>query len=171
MKRADFISLFLGLSLCLGAAAGLAESPPPGPRMGRGGPGPHGPGPQGRGLPFLIEALELDEDQQTRIKAIHRETRKKQIQKEADIGTAAVDLQALMDEDQPDRKKIHAQIKKIANFRAELEILEVDQRLDVQQVLTPEQLEKFRKQPMRRHRQRHREPGACPWCPAKPGPK
>ena len=59
-----------------------------------------------------------------------------------------------MDEDQPDRKKIHPQVEKIAVLEAGMRILEIDQRLDIQELLTPEQLKKFKKLHMRRHMRR-----------------
>ena len=148
MKKTYLIPLILLGSICLAVVA--AQTQPRHDRQDRpkhhDRPGPHGA--------ERFEALDLSETQQEQIKTIHRETAKKKAQKKADIRIAHIDLEALMDEGQTDRKKIHTQIKKIATLRADMKILQVDQRLDIQKLLNPEQRERFKK--MGKHRRHMR---------------
>ena len=153
MKKTYLIPLILLGAICL--ATVVAQTQPRPERherpMRHSPPGPHGP--------KLFEALELSAEQQDQIKAIHRETAKKKAQKKADIRIARVDLETLMDQEQPDRKKIHNQIKEIATLRAQMKILQVDQHLDIQQILGPEQRGRFKEINMNRRREHHpREP-------------
>ena len=110
-----------------------------------------GPRPRGKAMQrgprtdMMFEVLELDEQQRKAIKTLRREAGKKKAQKRADIVIARLDLQELMEEDEPKRDKIHAQIKKIAALGADMRILDVDQRLEVRNLLTPEQRQHFEK--------------------------
>ena len=153
MKKTYLIPLILIGAICLAVVTAQTQQRPERHErpMRHGPPRPHGA--------QLFEALELSAEQQDQIKAIHRETTKKKAQKKADIRIARVDLEALMDQEQPDRKKIHDQIKEIATLRAQMKILQVDQQLDIQQALGPEQRERFKEMSMNRHREHHpREP-------------
>ena len=149
MKKTYLIPLLLIGSICLAVVAAQTQPRPERPErpMRHAPPSPHGP--------QLFEALELSAEQRDQIKAIHRETAKKKARKKADIRIARVDLEALMDQEQADRKKIHKQIKEIAALRAQMKILQVDQDLDIQQTLGPEQRKRFKKMNLKRHREHH----------------
>ena len=153
MKKTYLIPLLLIGAICLAVVAAQTQPRPERPErpMRHAPPSPHGP--------QLFEALELSAEQRDQIKAIHRETAKKKARKKADIRIARLDLEALMDQEKPDRKKIHDQIKEIAALRAQMKILQVDQHLEIQQTLGPEQRERFKKMNLKRHREPHpREP-------------
>ena len=89
--------------------------------------------------------LDLSEEQRKQIKSVRREAARKHIQQQADVRLAHLDLQALMEAEEPDRKEIHAQLKKIAKLQGDMRITQVDQRLDIRELLTPDQRQKAKK--------------------------
>ena len=114
-------------------------------------------GHRGPNMAMMFEGLKLDEDQRAAIETIRIETGKKKARKRADIEVARLELQAMMGADEPERKKIHAQIEKIAGLEAQMRILEVDQQLDIRKLLTAEQRRRFEHMHMRmKHRQEDR---------------
>ena len=111
--------------------------------------------------------LDLSEEQRKQIKSVRREAARKHIQQQADVGLAHLDLQALMEAEEPNRKEIHAQLKKIAKLQGDMRITQVDQRLDIRELLTPDQRQKAKKM-----RPRGRQPGrAHADRPGKGGPR
>ena len=101
----------------------------------------------------LLDKLELTDAQKTRIKKITLDAQKEEIAKQADLRIARLELRAMMEELKPDRTKIRSQIKKISNLRSEVQIISVNQRLDIKEQLTPEQIKKF--QDLRKERSKH----------------
>ena len=135
-KIPHFIPLIIAVPILWLAASGHAQHRP---ESGRPGDRP------GLRAGNLAEHLDLTEEQREQIKSIRRETARKHIQQQADVRLARLDLKALMDTEQPDRKKIHTQLRKIAQLQGDMRISQVDQRLDIRQLLTPEQRQKAKK--------------------------
>ena len=100
MKKLVLLFLPAAALVFIGVATGLSE---PLPGLGHGGRGEHGRGMRALGM------LDLSDTQEEEIKSIRREAEKSTARKRADIHVAEVDLRALMDEDEPDRKKVHGQ--------------------------------------------------------------
>ena len=124
---------------------------------GPGGRGGRGPGGGMRGME-MAEALGLSDDQLRQIKSIRRNAAKEIARKKADIRVAQIDMRALMEESQEDRKKIHQQIQAVAALQAQMRILKVDQRLDIKAQLGEEQREIFARLHRGRGQGRHGTP-------------
>lgn len=90
----------------------------------------------------LSAALNLSEDQKAQIHKIMLDTRKKNIDTEAKLELAHLELQELLRADNPDQKKIDAQITEVSKLRETMLRARIDTRLAIQKVLTPEQRKK-----------------------------
>lgn len=158
MKAWGVISLSLAAVLAAGGAAS-AQGPGPGPGPGM-GPGMGGPGfgmhrpPMERMLglnggrwwnnPSMIDRLKLTDDQRKAMDQILLDHRKVLIDKRADVEKAEVDLEPLMQDDQPDEAKVLSQIDKLAQARAELEKANARFLLAIRAKLTPDQWKELR---------------------------
>ena len=130
---------------------GPGGPPPNGPAPSRGpdgGPASRGPreaGPQGRWWtdPRQVERLGLTADQQKRIDAEFQQRRLKLIDLTAAVEKQEAILDPLLAVEQPDEKKVLAQIDKVAQARAELEKENAAMLLGFRRVLTAEQWKKL----------------------------
>ena len=142
----------LGLSVAAVLLAGTAWAQGSGPGAGPGGPGfgEHRPpferalGPEGnRGRwwndPVLVEKLKLSEEQRKGFDGILLEHRTKLIDLRGAVEKAELEMEPLIDADQPNEAKILGQIDKIAQLRAELEKANARFLLAIRAKLTPEQ--------------------------------
>jgi Spy/CpxP family protein refolding chaperone len=86
-----------------------------------------------------MEKLDLTQAQREKLADLHERVMKQQIQTQADLRIAQMDLQKLMRAESPDGRAIDAQIDKIAGLRASIQKARVEARLAARTVLTPEQ--------------------------------
>ena len=122
------------------------------------GPGPDGPGGPGFGMhrpPMeralglnggrwwnnqpMIDRLKLTEDQRKAMDQILIDHQKELIDKRADVEKAEVDMEPLMQDDQPNESRVLAQIDKVAQARAELEKANARFLLAIRAKLSPDQ--------------------------------
>ncbi len=129
-----------GLGAGPGPESDLDDFMPGGLGMGRGG---NGPGAGAGMMMRRLAALDLSSDQWARVRQIHLDTQKQIIPKQADVRVAQIDLQQLMQVDQPNMNQIDAKITEIATKRAEVQKLRVRMLMQVRGVLTDEQRQKF----------------------------
>jgi Spy/CpxP family protein refolding chaperone len=132
------MAINLSLAVILSAATMAVAQGPAHEGMGPGmGPGMGGPGfgmhrpPMERALgmnggrwwnnPEMIEKLKLTDDQRKAMDQILLDHRKDLIDKRGAVEKAELDLEPLMQDDQPTEGKVLAQIDKVAQARAELE--------------------------------------------------
>jgi len=115
----------------MGMGAGMGMGP------GRGGR--HG---MGRGMGYLKQ-LDLTEQQEDRIEAIHDKQRRSAIEIRKNLELAQLDMRKLMRADTPDRRAIETQVDRMSGLRGQLQKSQVNSLLDVRGVLTPEQLQKL----------------------------
>ena len=129
MKAAVIFTFSLAGILSVGITA-AAQGPGPGPGPGGPGFGMHRP-PMERALGLyagrwwnnqpMIDRLKLTDDQRKAMDQILIDHQKELIDKRADVEKAEVDLEPLMQDDQPNKSRVLAQIDKVAQARAELE--------------------------------------------------
>ena len=93
----------------------------------------------------LIEALDLTEVQESQIKDLRFSHEKQMINLQAKVKTEKLNLRELKQADEPNKKKIYAQIEKVSNARVEVDKARVDHQLAMRKVLTEEQYKIFRK--------------------------
>lgn len=116
-----------------------------GPGMGMGGgmgPGGHGPG-MGPGLEMRLAALDLTDEQKTKLEAIHERSQRKNIQSRADIQIARLDLRKLLRADNPDRRAIESQIDKVSSMQATMQKANLGAMFEARSVLTDAQRKKL----------------------------
>ena len=187
MKRGVLINLSLAAMLSAGT---LAAAQGPGDDMGpgmRGGPGfgMHRP-PMERALglhggrwwnnPDMIEKLKLTDDQRNAMDQILLDHRKDLIDKRGAVEKAELELEPLMQDDQPNEAQVLAQIDKVAQARAELEKANARFLLAIRAKLSPQQwtdLKAARSERMERHWRQNRDgsrPQGPPPPPGPPGP-
>jgi Spy/CpxP family protein refolding chaperone len=113
--------------------------------------------------PAKMKELGLTPEQQQKMADIHDRMQRQDIQAEADLRIAQLDMQKLMQSESPDRVKIEAQIDRIAGLEAAVKKARIAAQLEVRSILTPEQVRKM-----------HAGPAACaareekPAKPARP---
>lgn len=182
MKPAIAINLSL-VAILSASMIAAAQGPGDGtPGMGSPGFGMHRP-PMERALglnggrwwnnPALVDKLKLTDDQRKAMDQILLDHRKDLIDKRATLEKAEVDLEPLMQDDQPNEAKVLEQIDKVAQARAELEKANARFLLAIRAKLSPEQwkeLQASRADRMEQHRRWREGPdGGKPQVPAPPG--
>lgn len=184
----------LSLAICLSVAAVLsagwtsvAQGPGVGMGAGMGGPGfgMHRP-PIERALglhggrwwnnPTMIDQLKLTEDQRKAMDQILLDHQKDLIDRRATVEKAELDLEPLMQDDQPNEAKVLAQIDKVAQARADLEKANARFLLAIRAKLSADQWKQLKT--LRADRMRHpgrmgsrRMPGPDQPPPPPPGPQ
>ncbi len=125
--------------------------------------------------------LGLSEEQSSRLRQLGLEARKSAIRRRADMETKQLELEELLGAAEPDRAAIDRTVQEIGALHAARMKVGIDQRLNFQDVLTPEQREKMRelREQGFRGRRSGREagkwkhgdrPGRPPWAPSEPDP-
>lgn len=88
------------------------------------------------------EGLNLTDDQVKALKTIKMNFMKEDIQKEADLKIAHMELQDLLQADKVDLPSVEKKIKAVSNMQAEKKIAHLKAFEKAKEVLTPEQLKK-----------------------------
>jgi periplasmic protein CpxP/Spy len=168
-------SLFL-TAIMLTASAALAQpapagppSPAPGPeprqrfmqdagRDGMRGPGMRGPGMRMReGMPGMpggtwwkdsqtVQAIGLSDQQAQQIEKTFQDHRVQLVDLHANLEKAELQMEPMMQADQPNEAQVNAQIDKIAQARAALEKSNAQMLFAIRRVLTPDQWKKLQAQ-------------------------
>jgi periplasmic protein CpxP/Spy len=163
------------LIFCLVSGAPALAQGPDGP-AGPGGPGHEGWGrpPMERTFhdgqfgrwwnnPKLAQAINLSDDQKKKMDDIFQQHRLTLVDLHATLEKQELEMQPMIEADQPDEGQVLAQIDKIAQARAELEKANARMLFDIRKTLTPEQWQKLKAM----HAERHEHSG--PGGPAAPG--
>ena len=90
--------------------------------------------------------LELTEEQEKTIEAIHFSHMKEAVLKKADMKVAEIELQEILVKEPVIMSEAEKKIRAIADLRADLEIMHMKEREAFKAILTPEQLEKLNKE-------------------------
>lgn len=112
------------------------------PTFAQKGPARDGSG-LGKGEKF--QDLKLTAEQEDQMKDLRYANEKVLIQLRADQKTSQLELRKLKQADEPNKKKIYAQIDKVGKQRTAIEKARVDHFLEVRKVLTDEQFKVFQK--------------------------
>lgn len=103
----------------------------------------------------LVDKLKLSDDQRKAMDQILLDHRKDLVDKRATLEKAELDLEPLMQDDQPNESQVLAQIDKVAQARAELEKANARFLLAIRSKLSPDQwkdLKAARAERMEQHR-------------------
>ena len=182
MKPGVAINLSLALILSTGLTAAAQGPGAEGPGIGGPGFGMHRP-PMERALGLnggrwwnnqaLVDKLKLTDDQRKAMDQILLDHRKDLIDKRAALEKAELDLEPMMQDDQPNESQVIAQIDKVAQARAELEKANARFLLAIRSKLSPDQwkeLKAARAERMEQHRVwREGRQGDKPQSPPPPG--
>ncbi len=90
-----------------------------------------------------LEELGLSDAQKSQIHQALLDTRKKNIDVEAKLKLAGIELHELMRAEAPDQAKINVKIGEVSRLRETLMRNRIETRLAVQKILTPEQRKKM----------------------------
>jgi protein CpxP len=124
--------------------------------------------------PNIVEKLKLTDDQRKAMDQILLDHRKDLVDKRGPLEKAELDLEPLMQDDQPNEAKVLSQIDKVAQARAELEKANARFLLAIRAKLSPEQWKELKSQRAERRWHEGREPGnrqSPPSPPPGPGPQ
>lgn len=143
--------LFPALSLLLAAGTLWAFQGPQGTADDPAGPPRARPeasgGPRGGGM---MEELGLTDQQRQQMRALHSEHRKAAIRSRADLELKRLELNELLEADEPNQPALDNTIRELNDLRAASFKRRIDQRLAFRRLLTPEQRTKLRS--VREHR-------------------
>jgi Spy/CpxP family protein refolding chaperone len=118
----------------------------------------------------LVDKLRLTDDQRKSMDQILLDHRKDLVDKRATLEKAELDLEPMMQDDQPNESQVLAQIDKVAQARAELEKANARFLLAIRSKLSPDQwkdLKAARAERMQQHRGWRN--GGNPQAPPPPG--
>jgi Spy/CpxP family protein refolding chaperone len=110
---------------------------------------PHGPhGPHGRwwNNPQVAEKIGLTEEQRKKMDDIFQQHRLKLVDLDANLKKEEIQMEPLVNADQPDEAKLLAQIDRVAQARAELEKANARMLLGIRRVLTADQWKKLQEE-------------------------
>jgi Spy/CpxP family protein refolding chaperone len=150
MKRIGFALIavcFVSGLLAVGAGAQMSGGKGMGPCMDGGGMGMGGGG--GAGMwdgahaKYVIDALDLDDNQSAEVKAVLLKLQKEMIRKRADIQIAELELREILAKDPVDVKAAEAKVKQIASLKTDAAMMHIQGIEDVKAKLTPEQKKKL----------------------------
>ena len=137
-----------GMGRMQGAPGTINKEQAPGMRRGRmGQPQAKGRGRMAGGMGMLTrlaDKLDLSEEQQAEIKDIHALHKKNVIRRNADLQIARVELQELMQQEEPDLNAIEDQVRNVANLGAGIKYSQIKVGIDTKNVLTEEQQAKLK---------------------------
>ena len=120
---------------------------------GRGGMMGHGGMMRGHGgmmghmqrkMARLTQQLDLSDEQQSKVQTLLRTHAKEGIRLKADIDTANIDLQQLLDAQPVDMAKVKTALQTIAGKEADLRLTHIAAMQDIRELLTPDQQKQFR---------------------------
>lgn len=97
-----------------------------------------------RKLDRLTQQLDLTDEQQSKVQALWRTHAKDGIRLKADIDTASLDLQQLLDAQPVDMDKVKTALQTIAAKEADLRLTHLSALQDIRELLTPDQQKEFR---------------------------
>jgi len=119
-----------------------------------------------RGLP---DELKLTTEQRTEMDQLRYQHEKGMIDLQAKLRKAELELEQLQREDDPNTKKIHAQIESIGALKTEMALKRSDHRLAMRTILTPEQRQIMMKREGMRHKRDDRHDRRGDRGPGRPG--
>jgi len=90
-----------------------------------------------------LEELGLSDAQKSQIHQVMLDTRKKNIDVEARLKLAGIELHELMNAEAPDQARINVKISEVSKLRETLMRNGIETKLAVQKILTPEQRKKM----------------------------
>lgn len=114
-----------------------------GPGGKGGGGGMHG----GMGMHMRMAKLDLTDAQRDKMRDLHEAAMRKNIQRQADMKLARMDLHKLMRADAPSTQSVNAQIDKMAKLHADGTKSRFETHMQARALLTPEQLKKLKAAP------------------------
>lgn len=88
--------------------------------------------------------LDLTDDQMEKMKAINFEHQNKMIDIKADLKKAQLAKRHEMHSDSPDKNKMLSIVKEISDIKAKMAEVQVNHRFDMRDLLTQEQIDKFK---------------------------
>ncbi len=118
----------------------------------------------------LSSELGLSAEQTQRLEEIRLKAQRKTIKLKADLKLAHLDLRGLLQAEHPDKQAIYKKLDEIGALRTRLERNRIDTRLEIRNLLNPEQRKKLRgrKRQLFRQRKRRRPPRQLPPRPWRP---
>ena len=98
-----------------------------------------------QGLGKNNQALKLSAEQQAQMKTLRYKHEKQRIDLNANLKREQLELKRLNQAEDPNRRKIHAQVEKVGQARVDIGKSRADHQLEVRKILTKEQYKTFQK--------------------------
>ncbi|MFQ5709229.1 MAG: Spy/CpxP family protein refolding chaperone [bacterium] len=92
----------------------------------------------------MKDELELSDEQVAKLRNLKSETQKQAIRTKADLEIVRIELHDLLSQDKVDVKAVDARIEKMGELQTKMHKAHIHARLDAQEILTPEQLKKYK---------------------------
>lgn len=107
----------------------------------------------------LEEQLGLSDEQVSKLRALGRDAAKAGIRTRSELAIQRMELEELLEADEPDRAAIDRKLRQLSEVRDALQRVRIEHRLAFRQVLTPEQRTKARTLLRQRLHKRFQERG------------
>lgn len=105
--------------------------------------GKHGHGGMGEHkIKMMQKHLDLTEEQTAEVEKIHKSSEQAKKAKKSEIEKTREELRALMDEEPINKRKVRAKLDQMAKLKVEKRMLWIEDKIQVQKILTPEQKSK-----------------------------
>ena len=161
MKKIMVAVMIVALLVAAGLAMAQDSEKTPGVGMGY---GPHSGGGHWGGH-GLWKSLNLTPEQAEKMKALRKGFFEQTLPLRNDLMSKKFELKALWLKPDPDEERILAKQKEISALKAQLGEIAIKNRLEMRQILTPEQQAKFIRLSGERWHRHHRYGGGCGFGP------
>jgi len=116
----------------------------------------------------MQKELGLTDEQVKKIADINKSHERQMLDYREKLSPKSIQLKRLLLDETVDMARVRVLVKEIADLRAELQILRIQHRLDIEKVLTPEQKVKMRQH--RKHMMKNKDSGPKGHGPMGKGP-
>jgi len=131
--RTAIVTLAVALIL---PVSGFSQADPPGPPAGFGG--------RMKMFQELKKKLDITSDQEKQIKSIRQNGMREQIKLRADLQILRLDARQIAESEKPDRVALEKKLREIGELQVKQKLMMFDQMTEMQKILTPEQLKKWK---------------------------
>lgn len=94
---------------------------------------------------MIAKRLKLTDEQKKKFEAMEQETKKEMKASQKELKETGEKLKAELKKESPDRNVIRRHIRELSGIQAKMQIKRMDSMLDLREMLTPEQREKFKR--------------------------
>ncbi|MDP8255843.1 MAG: periplasmic heavy metal sensor [Candidatus Alcyoniella australis] len=101
--------------------------------------------------PQLLAELNITQEQVAQLQEINREMRRQMAPLHSKLEVTRIDLEALLDADNPDRKAIETKVSQISDLQGQMQLIKINSQLDARQIVGKQTMDKLQQMTRGRH--------------------